>query len=103
MSTTIRVGPGSLADPEAPVEQWGGRKAQQYVRLTLAEYGTTCWLCGLPGATSADHVIPRSKGGAVYDLANLGPAHKRCNESRGNRDADGPTPLIEDGTEFFSV
>ena len=97
----IRRGQGALADPDAPVEQWGGRKAQQYVRLTLAEYGTVCWLCGLPGATSADHIIPRSKGGAVYDLANLGPAHKRCNESRGNRDTDGPTPLIEDGADFF--
>lgn len=101
MAVIVRCGPGSLADPEGPVEQWGGRKAQQYVRLTLEEYGTVCWLCGLPGATSADHVIPRSKGGAVYDLMNLGPAHKRCNESRGNRDAEGPTPLIEDGSEFF--
>ena len=97
----LRRGPGVLADPDAPAETWGGRKAQQYVRLTLAEYGTVCCLCGLPGATSADHVIPRSKGGAVYDLRNLGPAHKRCNESRGNRDLVDPTYPIEDGTAYF--
>ncbi len=101
MSVLVRCGAGALADPEAPEEKWGGRKAQQYVRLTLEEYGTICWLCGLPGANSADHIIPRSKGGAVYELANLGPAHKRCNESRGNRDVEAASPLIEDGTEFF--
>lgn len=99
----LRHGPGSLADSTLPPERWGGRKAQQYVQLTLAEYGTVCWLCGLPGATSADHVIPRSKGGAVYDLDNLGPSHKRCNESRGNRDVTGPASIIESGLEFFSA
>jgi len=98
----LRRGPGKLADPDAPPERWGGRKAQLWVLKTLAEYGTLCWLCGLPGATSADHVIPRSKGGAVYDLDNLGPTHKRCNESRGNRDAVGPAAIIEDGLAFFS-
>lgn len=77
-SATMRRGPGVLADPEAKPEPWGGRKAQEYVRLTLATYGNVCWLCGLPGSTTADHVIPRSLGGATYDINNLGPAHKRC-------------------------
>lgn len=95
-------GPGRLASVDGPVEKWGGRKAQQYVRLTLAEYGSTCWLCGFPGANTADHIIPRSTGGAVYDLANLGPAHRRCNESRGNRPAS-DFDAIEDGTAFFSA
>ncbi len=96
-------GPGLLADPDAPVERWGGRKAQAYVRLTLDTYGRVCWLCGLPGATTADHIIPRSQGGAVYDLQNLGPAHKKCNESRGNRVASGPAAIIENGMSFFSI
>lgn len=103
VTAVLRHGPGLLADPAAPPEKWGGRKAQQYVRLTLAEYGTVCWLCGLPGAKSADHVIPRSRGGAVYSLLNLGPTHKRCNESRGNRDRTGPAAIIESGVEFFSL
>lgn len=98
-----RGGDGALRDPELPAEEWGGRKAQQYVRLTLAEYGVRCWLCGLTGATTADHVIPRSKGGAVYDLRNLAPAHKKCNESRGNRDAEGPAAVIESGLEWFEI
>lgn len=97
----IRRGPGVLAGADTAVVEWGGRKAIQYVRLTLAEYGTVCWLCGLPGSNTADHVIPRSKGGAVYDLLNLAPAHKRCNESRGNRTPEGPAAIIESGLEFF--
>lgn len=95
-------GPGAYADPDAPAQQWGGRRAQQWVRKTLETYGYTCWLCGLPGADSADHVIPRSLGGAVYDLANLGPSHKRCNFARGNRPAEGAGQIVESGLAFFS-
>lgn len=95
-------GPGKLADPSLPPEVWGGRKAQQFVKATLERYGRVCWLCGLPGATSADHIIARDNGGAVYDLANLGPAHKRCNESRGKRDAAGPEAVIENGLAYFT-
>lgn len=91
-----------LADPEAPKQKWGGRRAQEYTRGTLARYGTVCWLCGLPGATTADHIIPIDKGGAVYDYDNLGPAHGKCNYARGNRDAEGPAAVIENGERFFS-
>jgi 5-methylcytosine-specific restriction endonuclease McrA len=100
---TLRIphGDGALADPDLPEQKWGGRKAQQYVRLTLEQYGDRCWLCGLPGSTTADHVIPRSHGGAVYDLRNLAPAHKKCNESRGNREAEGPARIVESGLDFF--
>lgn len=94
-------GAGLLAAADS-AETWGGRKAQQYVELTLSTYGRVCWLCGLPGATTADHIIPRSRGGAVYHLANLGPAHKHCNESRGNRPAESYA-LIEDGLAWFVV
>lgn len=99
----LRGGIGWLADPDGPEEKWSGRKAQQYVRLTHAEYGTVCTLCGLPGSDTADHIIPRSKGGAVYDLRNLAPAHRRCNESRGNRDHEGPSAVIESGLDFFKI
>lgn len=40
-----------------------------------------CVLCGLPGANSADHVVPRSQGG-TEELFNLAPAHLSCNSSR---------------------
>lgn len=80
---------------------WSGPKAQRFVELTLREKGTVCALCGLPGADSADHIVPRSRGGAVWDLANLQPAHRSCNFARGNRSIVGPAALIEDGQAFF--
>lgn len=67
---------------------WGGRRVQALTRLVLATKGRTCHLCGLTGATTADHVTPRSKGGAVWDLANLEPAHYGCNSARGDMDLD---------------
>lgn len=66
--------------------RWSGRRAQRLVALTLATYGTTCHLCLKPGATSADHVTPRSAPWYGDDsIENLRPAHKLCNERRGNR------------------
>jgi 5-methylcytosine-specific restriction endonuclease McrA len=62
----------------------------------------TCWLCGEPIDTklppqhpysaTVDHVIPLSLGGPPTSPANLRPAHKRCNSSRGNRLTTKPTP-----------
>jgi hypothetical protein len=63
---------------------WGGRGAQALVQLTLANYGLICHLCRKPGATTADHLIPRSHGG-TDDLENLRPAHGLCNSRRGDR------------------
>lgn len=71
---------------------WGGRHAQRLTALTLSTYGTVCWLCGHDGADSADHILPRSRGGSDA-IENLRPAHysacatcgKRCNQARGNR------------------
>ena len=62
----------------------GGAKWARQVALCLATYGTTCHLCGLPGATTADHVVPKSKGGSDA-LCNLRPAHAHCNYSRQDR------------------
>lgn len=63
---------------------WGGHQAQRLTALCLAEYGTTCHLCGKPGANTADHLIARRYGGP-NELWNLRPAHKSCNSSRGAR------------------
>lgn len=38
-------------------------------------YGTVCWICGHEGAYEVDHLTRRADGGAVFDLANLRPAH----------------------------
>ncbi|MCQ9177218.1 HNH endonuclease [Corynebacterium amycolatum] len=62
---------------------WGGREATRLTRATLERYGDTCHLCGRAGATTADHLLPRSKGGD-NSLENLRPAHGQCNSRRGN-------------------
>lgn len=33
-----------------------------------------CWMCGRPGATTVDHLVPLKDGG-TSDLSNLRPAH----------------------------
>ena len=43
-----------------------------------------CHICGLGGADSADHVIPRSRGGSNR-IENLKPAHLSCNLAAGGR------------------
>ncbi len=73
---------------------WSGQRIQRLRDMVITEYGTTCWLCHKPidlalayphpGRISVDHVIPRSQGG-TDSLANLRPAHLRCNEQRGAR------------------
>lgn len=60
---------------------------QELTRLVLATYGRRCHLCGRMGATTADHLIPRSKGGPDT-LVNLRPAHASCNYSRQDMDLD---------------
>lgn len=62
---------------------YGGRRAIAYTAAVLTRYGRTCHLCGKDGATTADHVVPRSRGGLVYAVENGRPAHKVCNSRRG--------------------
>lgn len=88
---------------------WGGRVAQALVRRTLEVYGDVCHLCLEPGATTADHLVPRSQGGDD-SIENLRPAHRRCNYQRGDRSVlwwrttyrpDLLAPPSVDGRGFF--
>lgn len=69
------------ARPPGGLPPWSGRYAMKWTAATLATHGRTCHLCRQPGADTADHVIPRSKGGPD-SLANLRPAHHGCNVKR---------------------
>lgn len=72
--------------------RWAGAKSQKLVALCLDTYGPICHLCGRyvcpwcgkAGADSADHVVPRSRGGGD-GLDNLRPAHRCCNYRRGDK------------------
>lgn len=96
----VRRGPGLLAQPGESTD-WSGSRVARMTQYCLETYGSICWLCGLPGADSVDHVIPRSRGGAVWDIRNMAPAHRRCNFARGDREPTDAALLVEDGTDFF--
>jgi 5-methylcytosine-specific restriction endonuclease McrA len=65
---------------------WAGnaRRRRGLVAHVLATKGRQCHLCGQPGATTADHLVPWSHGGP-NTWANLEPAHQGCNSARGAR------------------
>ena len=68
------------------MRRWAGRAAQRLTALTLATKGRSCALA-IPDvcigtATTADHIIPRARGGADT-LANLQPACLPCNQHKG--------------------
>jgi len=68
------------------VSGWGGRRTQAFRAHVLRVKGTTCHLCGGPGADTVDHRTPLAKGGAPFDLANAEPAHGACNYARQDTD-----------------
>lgn len=71
----------------------GHRRRQ--LRKWLASQGGSCALCGgaidysLPAghplAFEVDEIVPVSKGGDPLDRDNVQPAHRICNERKGNR------------------
>lgn len=64
-------GPGD----DLTYEQWQG---------ILEHFGYRCAYCGDPGATTMDHVLPIKRGG-LHTAANVLPACKSCNSSKGAR------------------
>lgn len=50
-------------------KEWHAARAR-----VLRDHGRICHLCGGPGATEVDHVVP----GDDHSPANLRPAHKSC-------------------------
>ena len=59
-------------------------------RLRILERDSyLCGICGLPGANSVDHIVPRFQGGTEHDY-NLRAAHLTCNVKRHIR--FGPSP-----------
>lgn len=70
-------------------------KRMRWVLKKLILHGHTvkCALCGkditCERDLTLDHIVPRSRGGSDY-LHNMQPAHRKCNELKGNdvTDAD---------------
>ncbi len=41
-----------------------------------------------PLSVEVDHIVPRSRGGALYELDNLQLTHSKCNRKKGAKMAD---------------
>ena len=62
-----------------------GTKKWKNKRLSVLQRdGYECYLCG-GQADQVDHIIPRVKGGDVFDDDNLMAICGRCNRSKGSR------------------
>lgn len=69
--------------------------ARRKLRAWLKAQGLPCHLCGMPidyglpaghpMSFEVDEITPVSRGGDPLDRANVAPAHRICNERRGNR------------------
>lgn len=69
--------------------------ARREVRRWLAAQGLPCHICGMPIDYSlpaghpmsfeVDELVPVSMGGSPIDRSNVAPAHRVCNEKRGNK------------------
>lgn len=69
--------------------------ARRQLREWLKSQGLPCHICGMaidyslpagdPMSFEVDEIIPVSKGGSPYDKRNVAPAHRICNQKRGNK------------------
>lgn len=67
-------------------------------RRAIASLDAICAIChkpidldavkNTPLAVEVDHIVPRSRGGALYALENLQLTHHRCNRKKGARMAE---------------
>lgn len=71
----------------------GSRRSR--LRARVAARGEPCHLCGCPidyelpaghpMSYELDELLPVSRGGDPLDIGNVAPAHRLCNQRRGNR------------------
>lgn len=92
----VKIVPPPKPKQRGSVDKTGEATRARLRRVLIKKYGPFCWLCGKPidltikhpdpWSFSRDHVIPRSKGGTDA-IRNQRPAHRICNQKRGNKPA----------------
>jgi 5-methylcytosine-specific restriction endonuclease McrA len=96
----IRNGKAIPQSPDMRPRKARGAKARRWQRIrkqVIALHGWVCHLCGRPipfqsdpsdpDALTFDHLKPKVDGGG-RSVANLRPAHKICNNLRGDKPAE---------------
>ncbi|MFJ6299437.1 HNH endonuclease [Streptomyces griseoviridis] len=78
---------GTEEKPNAPLSLARGYNTQYLkARSAILADNPLCSICNSQPATTADHIVPLSRGG-TNDVENLRPACGPCNFSRGSRTA----------------
>lgn len=93
------------------VQKWNKTEWANARKRAIASKDPICAICHKeidleappfhPLAVEVDHIVPRSRGGAIYDLDNLQLTHSQCNRKKGARmdsdyaanDTANPVPL----------
>jgi 5-methylcytosine-specific restriction endonuclease McrA len=83
----------------------GNGHRRDALRRRVAQEGAPCHLCGKPIDYSLpaghpmcyelDELVPVSRGGDPLSRDNVAPAHRICNQRRGNRMLSGPPGQAE--------
>ena len=78
-----------------PNPRYSNGSRRRSLSARVRAMGMPCHLCGLPIDYSLpaghplsyelDEIVPVSRGGSPTDPANVAPAHRCCNQWRGNR------------------
>lgn len=76
--------------------RYANGNARRKVRAWLKAQGMPCHICGRaidyslpsgdPMSFEVDEIVPVSKGGSPIDRSNVQPAHRICNQRRGNKE-----------------
>lgn len=81
-------------DVSRPMQQvWSKTEWAAARKRAIATLDAICAIChrpidmeapkNTPLAVEVDHIVPRSRGGALYALENLQLTHHRCNRQKG--------------------
>jgi 5-methylcytosine-specific restriction endonuclease McrA len=106
-ATVVEEGAGVLRSPSTTIPAPAVIRLSRYVRIpyraqvpvsnrnVLARDNFRCVYCRRAKATTVDHVVPRSRGGAHKDWAHLRAACRACNHRKSDRllsELGWPTP-----------
>lgn len=79
-------------------QKWNKTEWAQTRKRALATLDPICAICHRPIdleappfsplAVEVDHIVPRARGGALYELDNLQLTHSQCNRKKGARMAE---------------
>lgn len=85
-------------DATPRIQKWNKTEWAQARKRAIATLDPVCAICHrvidmeaepfTPLSVEVDHIVPRARGGSLYELDNLQLTHSQCNRKKGARMAD---------------